>query len=151
MDYWRRWPMHKLIALAVLLAAAPGWGQRALILSGHNNHEWRVTTPYLKQLLTRSGAFDVRVEEEPAGITAKTLAGIDVLVLDYNGPRWGSETESAVAAFGKSGKGLVVVHGASYAFGGLVVLGDRHVPTGLIEPAWPAYAEMTGGAWSNEA
>jgi type 1 glutamine amidotransferase len=42
---------------------------------------------------------------------------------------------------------MVVVHGASYAFAGLEVLADGHVPTGLKEPPWPEYARMVGGHW----
>jgi len=68
---------------------------RALILSGRNDHEWRTTTPRLKQMLLSTGRFDVRVNEEPAGITAETLALYDVLVLDYNGPRLAARGRSA--------------------------------------------------------
>src|SRR5512146_3600756 len=60
---------------------------RALVLSGRNNHDWRTTTPLLRQLLVDSGRFDVRVVEEPDGITARTLAPYDVVVSDYCGPR----------------------------------------------------------------
>src|SRR5271157_853995 len=66
---------------------------RVLIFSGRNNHDWRTTTPFLRKILLASGRFDVRVEEEPAGVTASTLAAYDVLVLDYEGPRWGEVTE----------------------------------------------------------
>lgn len=137
--------------LALCLLAAPlGAGEplRALIFSGRNNHEWRETTPFLRQSLLDSGRFDVRVVEEPAGATADTLAGYDVLVLDYNGPRWGAATEEAVERFVRSGKGLVAVHAASYAFGGLEVLGDAHKRTGIVEPPWPEYAKMTGARWT---
>jgi len=120
---------------------------RVLVLSGRNNHDWRTTTPALRQALLDTGKFDVRVNEEPAGMTAETLAAYDVVVLDYNGPRWGECAEQALAAFLRGGKGLVVVHGASWAFNGLEVLGDRHVRTGILEPAWPEYARMIGGAW----
>jgi hypothetical protein len=121
---------------------------RVLIFSGRNNHDWRSTTPFLKQLLLRSGRFDVRVEEEPAGTTARTLAAYDVLVLDYTGPRWGEATEKAVEDFVRSGKGLVAVHGASYAFTGLEVLGDGHKGTGIKQPPWPEYLKMLGGYWT---
>ncbi len=137
-----------LLAAAALAAAAP---VRVLILSGRNNHDWRTTTPYLRKILTDTGRFDVRVQEEPAGITDATLASYGLLVLDYNGARWGATAEKAVENFVRSGKGLVAVHGATYAFGGLVVLGDRHVRTGIIEPAWPEYAAMAGGSWSDQA
>ncbi|MDW8352889.1 MAG: ThuA domain-containing protein [Bryobacterales bacterium] len=123
---------------------------RALIFSGRNNHDWRESTPFLRQLMVASGRFDVRVIEEPAGLTAETLAAYDVIVLDYNGPRWGAATERAVEEFVRSGKGMVVRHAAAYAFHGLPVLGDRHVRTTIVEPAWPEYARMTGSAWSLE-
>jgi len=121
---------------------------RVLILSGRNNHDWRTTTPFLRKTLVESGRFDVRVEEEPMGITPATLAAYDVLVLDYDGPRWGEATEKAVEDFVKSGKGLVAIHGASYAFTGLVVLGDNHRPMGFKEPPWPEYLKMLGGWWT---
>ena len=72
-----------------------------------------------------------------------------VLVLDYDGPRWGEATEKAVENFVKSGKGLVAVHAASYAFTGLEVLGDNHRPMGFKEPPWPEYLKMIGGWWTD--
>lgn len=144
--------MRRLLAAALLLAGtAAGANLRALILSGRNNHDWRTTTPALRSILLASGRFDVRVNEEPAGIGGQTLAGYDVLVLDYNGPRWGEATEKAVASFVRSGKGLVAVHAASYPFGRMQILGDRHARTGIFEKPWEEYAEMIGGAWSEEA
>jgi type 1 glutamine amidotransferase len=151
----------KLLAcfIAIFCATRCAWAQdtnlffqpgkiRVLIFSGRNNHDWRASTPYLKELLTRAGHFDVRVEEEPAGTTATTLAAYDVLVLDYMGPRWGEATEKAVVDFVQSGKGLVVVHGASYAFTGLEILGDGHKQTGIKQPLWPEYLKMIGGYWT---
>ncbi len=142
--------MCKLAALALAAAAGLLWGApvRTLILSGQNNHNWRVTTPYLASLLSDSGRFDVRVEEEPSGVTAATLAPYDLLVVDYQGPRWGAATERALTEFVASGKGLVVVHGSSYAFSGLDILAPGHVKTGRTEPPWPAWAEMVGGTWA---
>jgi hypothetical protein len=70
--------MRKLVLLAVACAVLQAAPVRTLILSGHNNHGWRTTTPYLGKLLKDSGRFDVRLEEEPAGITADTLAGTDL-------------------------------------------------------------------------
>lgn len=123
---------------------------RVLIFSGRNNHDWRTTTPFLKKVLVDSGRFDVRVEEEPRGITDATLDAYDALVLDYDGPRWGEATEKAVEHFVKSGRGLVAVHAASYAFTGLEVLGDNHVRTGIKEPVWPEYLQMLGGWWTED-
>jgi hypothetical protein len=148
--------------MAVALAAAPAMAQqkmdkffeagkvRALIFSGRNNHEWRATTPFLRRILTDSARFDVRVNEEPAGATAATLAACDVLVLDYEGPRWGAAPEQAVEEFVRSGKGLVVFHAASYPFGDCEVLGDRSVGTGIFEEPWPEYRNMAGAYWSRK-
>ena len=121
---------------------------RVLILAGRNNHDWRATTPFLRKVLVDSGRFDVRVEEEPAGITDATLAAYDVLVLNYEGPRWGSVTEKAVENFVRQGKGLVAIHGANYTFTGLEVLADNHKPSGLKQPPWPEYLKMLGGWWT---
>jgi predicted aldo/keto reductase-like oxidoreductase len=57
-------------AVLLLLFAATGWSQntaaffqpgklRALIISGRNNHDWRTTTPLLRQQLVDTGKFDV--------------------------------------------------------------------------------------------
>ncbi len=118
-----------------------------LILSGRNNHDWRTTTPFLRKLLTDTGRFDVRVCEEPEGLTGETLAVYDAVVVDYCGPRWGASTEKAVEGFIRAGKGMVVVHGASYTFSGLELLADGHVRTGIMEPPWPEYRHMVGGYW----
>jgi hypothetical protein len=135
--------------LAAAQTAAPPL--RALILSGRNNHDWRATTPMLRQILLDTGRFDVRVNEEPAGMSAATLAPYDIVLLDYNGARWGTAAEEALVWFVRAGKGLVAVHAASYAFGGLQVLGDRHARTGIVEPPWPEYSEMIGATWSEQA
>lgn len=121
---------------------------RVLILSGRNNHDWRSTTPFLRKTLVDSGRFDVRVEEEPTGITAATLAAYDVLVVDYAGPRWGEVTEQAVENFVKQGKGLVGLHGANYTFTGMEVLADNHKSSGLKQPPWSEYLQMIGGWWT---
>jgi hypothetical protein len=149
-----------LVLLALpLLAAAPAETPdvrarffqkdrlRVLLLSGRNNHDWRTTTPFLRQLLVDTGRFDVRVVEEPEGLTAETLAAYDLVVSDYCGPRWGAATERALVEFVRSGKGLVAVHGAAYAFSVHDVLADRHVRTGITQPSWKEYADMVGGGW----
>src|SRR5436190_21237675 len=91
-----------LALLATLAQVAPAQNtlplfkkklMRLLILSGRNNHDWRSTTPALRKALLDTGKFDVRVNEEPVGMTPETLAAYDALILDYNGPRWGATAE----------------------------------------------------------
>ena len=132
-----------VVALVVVLVAAPALaGQRGkkppkpkkiqvLIFSGQNNHNWRQTTPYMKEMLEATGKFEVRVTDEPRGITADTIKHYDVILDDYNGPAWGKATEDAVTAFIKDhGKGFVVIHAANNC--------HRH---------WPEFEKMIGGAW----
>lgn len=95
---------------------------RTLIITGLTDihHDWRRTTPALKQLLEETGRFDVRVTEEFRGATAETLAPYDLVVLNYYGrfdpwgdipeERWGAATEQALFEFVRSGKGLVGYH-----------------------------------------
>ncbi len=120
---------------------------RALVLSGRNNHEWRTTTPLLRQLLVDSGRFDVRVSEATDGLTPATFAPYHVLVMDYGGPRWPADTERAIEDFVGSGRGFVAVHGASYHFSGLDVITDGHRAVGWKEPAWPAFRRLVGCGW----
>jgi type 1 glutamine amidotransferase len=86
---------------------------RVLILSGHGHHDEKTTTPFLKKMYEGSGRFTVDVTEEPAKINAAMLARYDVVVQNEAGPRWGPVAEKALLDFIESGKGFVVIHGAS--------------------------------------
>ena len=108
-----------VLLLAAWSAAAADASVRVLILAGRNNHGWRATTPVLRESLEATGRFDVRVSEDPAGLTETALTPYHAVVLNYNGPRWGVQAEQALASFVHSGRGLVALHAASYAFSGL--------------------------------
>ena len=145
-----------LLALLVMAgAAAPAADSRVqvLILTGESDypyHDWRATSPFLKGLLEKTGRFDVKVAEEVRGLTARTLIGYDVLVLNYNGPRWGEETDRAVEEFMRRGKGMVALHGVSYGrFFGMELQKGRWAASSKGE-GWPAYAEMLGSTWKPE-
>ena len=122
---------------------------RVLILTGRNNHDWRATTPVLRAALEATGRFDVRVTEEPAGLDEKTLRPYHVLVSNYCGPRWGAAAEAAVAGFVREGKGLVVVHAASYPFGETEVLGEKMTRTGVHQAPSSRITNFvrTGSLW----
>ena len=141
--------MPKMVAVVALLAscALAQKPVRVLIVSGENDHEWRLTTPLLERALENAGRFDFRTTESFAGATEKTLASYDALLIHYHGPRWGAETEAAVEKFVRSGKGLVALHGASYAFGGFEVKTPGFQPTGIVEPIWPEWRKMIGAWW----
>src|SRR4249919_949951 len=124
-----RCPLVKLGIVCVLLlgtarlAPAQAPKLQVLIITGQNGHDWRATTPVLRKILEDTKRFEVRVTEEFRGATAETLAPYDLVILNYydsNKPalRWGSQADSALLEFVRSGKGLVVYHFATAAFNG---------------------------------
>lgn len=117
-----------ILAAAVLVVALPAFAADAkpvkvLIITGDHGHAWKLTTPYLKEVLTKAG-MSVDVTETPAkDLTADNLAKYDVLLLNHKdtkngGPdtRWSDDNKKAFADAVKGGKGLVVYHHASSAF-----------------------------------
>lgn len=140
--------MRVAFALAVLLgstlAGAPALAQpspppdpnkiQVLVLTGQNVHDWRGTTPVLKQVLEDTGRFEVRVIEEVRGIGPDTLAPYNLLVVNYYNrgaqDRWGDQAQSAVEEFVRAGKGLVIYHLSLGAFDG-----------------WTEFEKMSGGNW----
>ena len=56
---------------------------QVLIITGQHRHDWRATTPLLKQALEETGRFEVRVTEEFRGAGPETLAPYDVVVVHY--------------------------------------------------------------------
>jgi type 1 glutamine amidotransferase len=126
-----------------LLAAAP---VRVLIVTGETDlpyHDWRVTTPFLRGVLENAGHFDVKVLEEPRGLSSQALSRYDVVVLNYNGPRWGEGPERALEEFLRSGKGLVALHGVSYG----PFYGQDLKTRRMAGVPWEAYADMMGVTW----
>jgi type 1 glutamine amidotransferase len=143
-----------LMALAVTCSAAEPARVRVLLLTGESDypsHDWRSTTPFLRNLLERAGRFDVKVAEEVRGLNAQSLASYDVLVLNYNGPRWGEATEKAVEDFVRGGKGMVAVHAVSYGpFFGMEQIKGRWIYAGGMAAGWSAYPDLLGAAWKPE-
>src|SRR5215203_2530400 len=118
--------------LGSLLVAAAGLAQpspppdpskvQVLILTGQNVHDWRGTTPILKQQLESTGRFEVRIIEEVRGVGPETFANYDVLLVNYYNrnakDRWGDRANQAVEAFVRAGKGIVLYHLSLGAFDG---------------------------------
>ena len=104
---------------------------RVLLLTGENNHDWRATTPKLRQILEQTGEFEIKVTEEPAILKTSAMGTYDVLLSNYNrGPRWPEKQEQGLLNFVREGGGLVIVHAANNAF-----------------PDWPEYDRLIGGTW----
>jgi uncharacterized protein len=96
---------------------------KVLIITGDHGHEWKKTTPYIQEFLTKAG-MKVDVTETPSkDLTDDNLAKYDVLLLNYKDTkagkpesRWSDANKKAFTDAVKGGKGLVVYHHASSAF-----------------------------------
>lgn len=126
-----------MFSFALALLAFPSASQspakiQALIVSGANNHDWEFTSPSLERMLEASGLFDATITYEPAQTLAdaEELAKYAVIVLDYNGPRWGEPADAEFLAAVRGGTGVSVIHAANNAFTG-----------------WTDYETLVGHLW----
>ncbi|HUE71689.1 MAG TPA: ThuA domain-containing protein [Pirellulaceae bacterium] len=117
----------------VLFSAVSGWAQTekpvsVLIITGDHGHNWKETTPFLKEVLTKAG-HKVAVTEKPRlDLIGANLAKYDVLLFNYRNTAkgamdnadsvWNEDNQRAFVEAIESGKGLVVYHHASSAFTG---------------------------------
>src|SRR6266576_746836 len=84
------------MVMIMLLGALPAFAAetnpkpiRVLIITGDHGHAWKLTTPILKDTLTKAG-MSVDVTETPSkDLTAENLAKYDVLLLNYKDTRAG--------------------------------------------------------------
>jgi type 1 glutamine amidotransferase len=108
---------------------------QTLIITGQNQHDWRATTPVLRQMLEDTGRFEVRVTEEFRGAGPETLAPYDLVILHYMDRRqpalkWDERAQTALLEYSKSGKGLLIYHFALASFDG-----------------WTEFEKMSAGNW----
>lgn len=103
-----------------------------LIVTGENNHDWRWTSTKMRQVLHDSGKFQVEVSIYPSGFMMDRyeLEKFPVILLDYNGQRWGEAAEKNFLEVVEQGTGVVVVHAANNAF-----------------PGWTEYEKLVGNLW----
>ncbi len=110
-----------------------------LLLDGESAgpyHNWRLTTPVLREELEETGLFQVTVVTAPPSSAGLSLfqpefSRYKVIVFNYDAPDWPAALRAQFESYVRSGGGLVVVHAADNAF-----------------PHWPAYNEMIGiGGW----
>lgn len=133
----RRYRAGMLVAsIAAVLAAVPQTPPiRAAVVTGANNHDWEWTAPEIARALTETGRFAAEVVRDPAAWLADAPAraaagGLHLLVLDYNGPRWGEAAERGFLQAVAGGVGVTVLHAANNAF-----------------PGWTEYERLVGLLW----
>ena len=129
-----------LCSVAVLtLATTAGQAapRRVLILSGANNHDWRATTPVLREILGSTGRWAVEVSTNVAALTPASFAPYDVILSNFNtfgqkdpGAVWNAEVRAAFLDHIRKGKGFVAVHAGSSVF-----------------YDWPEFQQLAGTSW----
>jgi uncharacterized protein len=129
--------------LLALFFGGRDWAQPipVAILDGQSAgpyHNWRLTTPVLKEELEETGLFRVTVITAPG--ESDELRGFSpefdhyrAIVMNYDAPDWPEDLRRQFEQYVSHGGGLVIVHAADNAF-----------------PDWPAYNLMIGiGGWRN--
>lgn len=118
--------MVKAALFLLLAAGAQAARIPVLIVDGHNNHEWKATTPAMKAMLEQTGLFRVDVATAPPGAEEmKTFrpefAKYRVVLLNYtdypNADLWPGETMADFERYMQRGGGMVIVHAAASGFG----------------------------------
>lgn len=128
--------LYLTLLITLLCGVSYGEPLKVMILDGQNNHDWKTTTPVLKELLLETGLFTVDVATSPPEGKSQEdfnpdFAKYDVVVLNYAGDNWNPNTRAAFLEYVNNGGGVVVVHAADNAFGD-----------------WPEYNEIIGfGGW----
>lgn len=103
-----------------------------LLLTGENNHDWRRSAPFCKNLLQATGLFKVDLVEDSTSALADadSLESYQLFFLDYNGAPWGEPAQANFVQAVHNGAGVVALHAADNAFTG-----------------WTEYEKMIGLLW----
>ncbi len=93
---------------------------KTLLLTGQNNHDWKRSSPFCKNLLEKSGKFQVDMTEDPSAALAdrEKLSKYQLIFLDYNGPAWSEPAKANFVDAVRNGTGVCIVHAANNAFSG---------------------------------
>ena len=114
-----------------------------LVIDGQNNHNWKSTTPILKDALEKSGRFTVEVSTAPGDKAPPEewtkwrpdFSKCKAVVSNYNGQMWPMEVKIAFDNYVKGGGGFVCIPAANNSFAD-----------------WPQYNQMIGlGGWNGRS
>jgi uncharacterized protein len=130
-----------LAGLAAVMFPTPAMAAdpiRVLIVDGQNNHNWKATTPILKDFLVKSGRFTVDVATTPPNkqpaeawdFFRPKFSDYGAVLSNYNGELWPEPVQRDLENYVSGGGGLVIVHAANNAF-----------------PEWAEFNKMIGLGW----
>ncbi len=144
-----------VVALAAIAAPAPATGAgkvSVLIIDGQNGHDWKATTPAIKEMLEKTGRFTVDVLTSPPSLpknaddAAKAankaawekfkpdFSKCQAVLSNYCGQPWPEDVQKAFEKYVADGGGFVAYHFAVAAFA-----------------QWDAYNKMIGIGWARDA
>jgi type 1 glutamine amidotransferase len=114
---------------------------RVLIVDGFSNHDWKLTTQFIRAIIEPTGFFEVAVSRAPSTASSPgwdqwrpAFADYDVVIQNCNdingGPAWPREVQTAFEDFVRKGGGVYVWHSGNNAFAD-----------------WPAYNAIIGMGW----
>jgi type 1 glutamine amidotransferase len=111
---------------------------KVLIIGGQNNHDWKRSTPFLKELLDKEGHFQATVNNSPPREASPAdwdawqpkFRDYQCVILDYNGQMWPERVKKDFVNYVQSGGGVLVIHAANNSFGG-----------------WKEFEDMVGLLW----
>lgn len=109
-----------------------------LLIDGQNGHDWKATSPVLKEMLLATGRFNVDVLTSPDKKAPKEewdkfrpdFSKYAVVLTNYAGQPWPDEVAKAFEKYMTDGGGLLVYHFAVASF-----------------KEWDAYNRMIGMGW----
>jgi uncharacterized protein len=147
----RRTCLAALAVLALMLVAGPAPAAdkvKLLIIDGQSGHDWKATTPAIKDLLGKTGRFSVDVLTSPTALPRNADAEAKkanqeawakfkpdfsqyaVVLSNYSGQPWPEAVRADFEKYVNNGGGFVAYHFAVAAF-----------------TDWPAYNQMIGQGW----
>ena len=115
--------IHIFAVTILLLCSCSHKPIKTLIVTGQNNHNWKVSHIAIKEILDNSGKFttDIALTPPQGGDMSSfnpQFGKYDLVVLDYNGDRWSEKSDSAFLKYVQKGGGVIVYHAADNAFAG---------------------------------
>ena len=137
-----RWVLLAALAVgAVASEASAAEKINLLIIDGRHNHNWKATTPVVKELLLKTDRFTVDVLTTPGNKDPKEewdkfrpdLSKYKVVLMNYAGQPWPKEVNEAFEKYMQDGGGLVFYHAAVFAF-----------------PQWAEWNKMMGLGWRDK-
>jgi uncharacterized protein len=107
---------------ATALASVPAAEKpiKVMVIGGQNNHDWKKSTPFLKQILDQAGHFEAVIDNAPGGNADREtreawrpkFKEFGCVVLDYKGQMWPDQVKKDFVEYIAGGGGAVLIHAA---------------------------------------